>query len=166
MSENMETRTIVNELRQQTKSERTKKAMAKRETVLKGLGWGMENTQIVTESTHSFEDVEEETGLVCCICGDGYTYKPESCMGIYTFTKPIYLEEEFVGYSTVSHFNVIHFECHNTAMYADSRLKPPKTEWEGAEIRNQYTKCNSLLPLFGPNIPPAVYKQVCYTLPN
>jgi E3 ubiquitin-protein ligase UBR4 len=161
MSESFETRTIVNDLRAKTKSERTKKALAKRENVLKNLGWEIDNTQIVTASTgHSFDDVEEETGLVCCICGDGYTYKPESCMGIYTFSKAVYLEEDFVGFSTVTHFNVIHFECHNTAMVADSRLKPSKSEWEGAEIRNQYTKCNSLMPLLGPKIEFSDYKQV------
>lgn len=55
---------------------------------------------MMPDSLHSFEDVEEETGLTCCICGDGYTYKPEACMGIYTFSKVVYVEENFVGCST------------------------------------------------------------------
>lgn len=48
---------------------------------------------------------------------------------------------------TVSHFNLIHNSCHHSARKADSALRAPKREWEGATLRNGETLCNNLLPL-------------------
>ena len=59
--------------------------------------------------------------------------------------------------TTVTHFNVIHFTCHNDAVKADKKLKPPKTEWEGATIRNSHTLCNNLFPIWGYSIDLATY---------
>ncbi len=78
------------------------------------------------------EDLKEETGLVCCICREGYRYQPAKVLGIYTFTKRINQEEAELkprktqGYSTVSHFNIVHIDCHLAAvryvlMYLDTR---------------------------------------------
>jgi len=36
------------------------------------------------------------------------------------------------------------------AVKADRKLKPPKTEWQGATIRNSHTLCNNLLPVWAP----------------
>ena len=47
----------------------------------------------------------------------------------------------------VSHFNLIHTSCHQAAKQADSALRAPKREWEGATLRNGETLCNNLLPL-------------------
>lgn len=47
----------------------------------------------------------------------------------------------------VSHFNLIHSSCHQAARQADSALRAPKREWEGATLRNGETLCNNLLPL-------------------
>jgi hypothetical protein len=48
-------------------------------------------------------------------------------------------------------------QCHLSAAKADKLLKPPKSEWEGAAIRNSHTLTNNLLPLQGPSIPDSQY---------
>jgi E3 ubiquitin-protein ligase UBR4 len=63
------------------------------------------------------------------------------------------------AYSTVTHFNFIHFSCHRDAAKADKALKQPKEEWDGATVRNQQTKCNNLCPVWGPNITDEAYAQ-------
>lgn len=52
--------------------------------------------------------------------------------------------------STVTAFNVIHVACHHEAARADRSMRVPKTEWEGAALRNSRVACNSLLPLRSP----------------
>ena len=52
----------------------------------------------------------------------------------------------------VSHFNLIHSSCHQAARQADSALRAPKREWEGATLRNGETLCNNLLPLKGAGV--------------
>eukprot|EP01015_Nassula_variabilis_P010364 TRINITY_DN1829_c0_g1_i14.p1 TRINITY_DN1829_c0_g1~~TRINITY_DN1829_c0_g1_i14.p1 ORF type:complete len:408 (-),score=78.39 TRINITY_DN1829_c0_g1_i14:144-1304(-) len=63
------------------------------------------------------------------------------------------------GISSVTHFTPIHLSCHNAAVKADKALKKPKTEWEGAEIRNSHTKCNNWLPLRGPKTSDSDYEN-------
>jgi E3 ubiquitin-protein ligase UBR4 len=58
-----------------------------------------------------------------------------------------YCTEYCTEYNTVSHFNAIHFSCHDAARRADAALKAPKGEWEGASLRNGATLANNLLPL-------------------
>ena len=48
---------------------------------------------------------------------------------------------------TVTHFNLIHINCHAAARRADSALRVPKREWEGATLRNGGTLTNNLLPV-------------------
>lgn len=69
------------------------------------------------------EELAEETGLVCVICREGYKFQPTKVLGIYTFTKRVVLDEvesskgrRTFGYSTVSHFNVVHVDCHMSAI--------------------------------------------------
>ncbi|KAL6004487.1 hypothetical protein ACLOJK_005040 [Asimina triloba] len=56
-------------------------------------------------------------------------------------------------YTTVSHFNIIRFQCHQEAKRADAALKNPNKEWEGATLRNNETLCNCIFPLRGPSVP-------------
>jgi hypothetical protein len=50
--------------------------------------------------------------------------------------------------TTVSAGNSIHFSCHIKARNADrSHPKAPKSEWEGASLRNSRVNCNVILPL-------------------
>jgi len=50
--------------------------------------------------------------------------------------------------TTVSAGNAIHFSCHQRARQADrNHPKAPKSEWEGAILRNSRVNCNVILPL-------------------
>jgi len=50
--------------------------------------------------------------------------------------------------TTVSAGNAIHFSCHNRARQVDrNHPKAPKSEWEGATLRNSRVKCNIIMPL-------------------
>lgn len=75
-------------------------------------------------------------------------------MAIYTFSKRCNVEEfetkqrKTVGYTTVTHFNVVHVDCHMSAV----RLARGRDEWESAALQNANTKCNGLLPLWGPQV--------------
>lgn len=48
--------------------------------------------------------------------------QPTKVLGIYTYTKRVSLEEfenkprKQQGYSTVSHFNIVHYDCHLAAV--------------------------------------------------
>lgn len=50
--------------------------------------------------------------------------------------------------TTVSAGNAIHCSCHSKARSADrNHPKAPKSEWEGASLRNSRVNCNVILPL-------------------
>jgi hypothetical protein len=50
--------------------------------------------------------------------------------------------------TTTSAGNAIHISCHKRAKQADrTHPKAPKSEWEGASLRNNRVKCNCALPL-------------------
>lgn len=50
--------------------------------------------------------------------------------------------------TTVSAGNAIHCSCHKKAKAADrNHPKAPKSEWEGASLRNSRVSCNIILPL-------------------
>lgn len=112
-----------------------------------------------------FEDVEEEgDGLACMVCREGYKLRPTDLLGVYSYSKRVNLGVGTSGsargecvYTTVSYFNIIHFQCHQEAKRADAALKNPKKEWEGAMLRNNESLCNSLFPVKGPLVPLAQY---------
>jgi len=53
-----------------------------------------------------------------------------------------------VLFTSTSASNAIHVGCHKKAREADrSHPKAPKSEWEGATLRNTRVSCNALLPL-------------------
>lgn len=106
-------------------------------------------------------ELGEESGLVCCICREGYKYQPNKVLGIYTFTKRCNLDEfeaksrKSMGYSTVTHFNIVHIDCHMNAV----RLARARDEWESAALQNANTKCNGLLPLWGPSVAESAFAR-------
>nr|KAF6508933.1 ubiquitin protein ligase E3 component n-recognin 4 [Rousettus aegyptiacus] len=57
------------------------------------------------------------------------------------------------GYSSVSHFNIVHYDCHLAAV----RLARGREEWESAALQNANTKCNGLLPVWGPHVPESAF---------
>lgn len=76
-------------------------------------------------------------------------------LAIYTYTTPCHVEEmenvsrKTLGYTTVTHFNLVHVDCHSAAV----RQARGREEWESAMLQNANTKCNGLLPLWGPGVP-------------
>ena len=54
--------------------------------------------------------------------------------------------------TTVSAGTAIHCSCHTRARQADrNHPKAPKSEWEGASLRNSRVACNIIIPLFSSN---------------
>lgn len=117
--------TRIEEAREFTRSEKKRLAMAMREKQLGQLGMRTNDKgQVTAKSTilQQLEELGEETGLVCCICREGYKYQPNKVLGIYTFTKRCNIEDfeskprKTVGYNTVTHFNIVHVDCHMSAV--------------------------------------------------
>ncbi|XP_069598111.1 E3 ubiquitin-protein ligase UBR4 isoform X6 [Ranitomeya imitator] len=148
--------------RKETRAEKKRMAMAMRQKALGTLGMTTnEKGQVVTKTAllKQMEELIEEPGLTCCICREGYKFQPTKVLGIYTFTKRVSLEEaenkprKQQGYSTVSHFNIVHYDCHLAAV----RLARGREEWESAALQNANTKCNGLLPVWGPHVPESAF---------
>ncbi|XP_057769810.1 auxin transport protein BIG [Salvia miltiorrhiza] len=161
----------VRQLRHATRDEMRRLALKKREQLLQGLGMrqvtsdGGERIVVAQPVLEGFEDVEdEEDGLACMVCREGYRLRPTDLLGVYTYSKRVNLGVGTSGsargdcvYTTVSHFNIIHFQCHQEAKRADAGLRNPKKEWDGAALRNNETLCNNLFPLRGPSVPMGQY---------
>lgn len=152
----------VQQVRDFTRQEKKRLAMAVRERQLGALGMrSNERGQVTAQCslTQQVADLAEEAGAVCCICREGYKYQPTKVLGIYTFTKRCPVEEyevrarKTLGYTTVSHYNIVHVECHMAAV----RLARARDEWESAALQNASTRCNGLLPLWGPHVPESAF---------
>lgn len=164
-------------VRTQTKNEKKKLAMAKRSKELTQLGMkANEKGQLVaTDLSQKLKTIQsgvdgaydmlgdEEKGHVCCICREGYKYHPQKVLAIYTFTKKSDLEGAYearqrktVGYSTVTHFNLVHIDCHTNAIRS---ARTCRDEWENAALQNANTKCNGMLPIWGPNVTETVFSN-------
>ncbi|XP_008300472.1 E3 ubiquitin-protein ligase UBR4 isoform X1 [Stegastes partitus] len=148
--------------RRETRAEKKRMAMAMRQKALGTLGMTTnEKGQVVTKTSllKQMEELIEEPGLTCCICREGYKFQPTKVLGIYTFTKRVALEDfenkprKQQGYSTVSHFNIVHYDCHLAAV----RLARGREEWDSAALQNANTKCNGLLPVWGPHVPESAF---------
>jgi len=108
---------------------------------------------VASSKPTGLEELEDEGEWVCIVCREGFKFKPEEVMGIYAYSKRT--EITFGGvpvrqdrcFTTVTHFNLIHFSCHSEAARADRTGKRRKDEWEGARLRNSDTKCNILFPI-------------------
>ena len=175
---------LIEEVRQQTKREKKRLAMAMRENQLRALGMRTnEQGQVKAENPILQQLVDmglgEEPGLVCVICREGYRFQPSRVLAVYTFSRRCQLEDlemqlwqgtpassspgsvgssgsrsrKTLGYYTVSHFNVVHVECHLAAV----RLARARDEWESAALQNANTRCNGLLPLWGPGVPESAF---------
>ncbi|KAL9674543.1 hypothetical protein QQ045_030815 [Rhodiola kirilowii] len=161
----------ISSLRHASRDEMRRLALRKRQQLLQGLGMHQElgsdggDRIVVSRPFEGLEEVEEEgNGLACMVCREGYSLRPTDLLGVYTYSKRVNLGSgnSSIGrgecvYTTVSHFNIIHFQCHQEAKRADAALKAPKKEWEGATLRNNETLCNSLFPIRGPTVPTTHY---------
>uniref|UniRef100_A0A5K3EWD4 UBR-type domain-containing protein n=1 Tax=Mesocestoides corti TaxID=53468 RepID=A0A5K3EWD4_MESCO len=110
--------------------------------------------------------VVEETGLQCAICHGGPRSAPQEELAIYVFIRRCPLEEglsttpstssrstpgksgappsttDSEGFTTVSSFVVVHFECHVKAIRASNQ-----SEWTVASRHNRDARCNCLIPI-------------------
>ncbi len=109
-----------------------------------------------------------EDALKCIVCHEGYSGKAEDILGAYVFTMQCSIRgnDNFaekcthaMGFSTVTHFNLIHLSCHQDAFKAERALRQPRGEWDGATLRNSYTKCNNWLPIRGGNVSDRSYSS-------
>ncbi|KAL0540634.1 hypothetical protein IC582_020643 [Cucumis melo] len=158
-------------LRHATRDEMRRLALKNREDMLQRLGMrqvasdGGERIIVSRPALEGLEDVEEEEdGLACMVCREGYSLRPTDLLGVYSYSKRVNLGVGTSGssrgecvYTTVSYFNIIHYQCHQEAKRTDAGLKIPKKEWEGATLRNNESLCNSLFPVRGPSVPLAQY---------
>lgn len=149
-------------VRKQTREEKKRLAMAVRERQLGALGMRANERGQVTAKSKLLEqckDLAEDTGLICNICREGYEFQPSKVLGIYTYTKRCVLDEyemkprKTYGYTSVTHFNTVHIECHMSAV----RSARGRDEWDSAALQNANTRCNGLLPIWGPQVPESVY---------
>ena len=116
------------------------------------------------------KNMEEEKGPKCVTCEDGYTAKPGEIMGVYVFSKRLPFREwtgsgsnlgpQSQGYTTVTHSNFIHLQCHLEAARIERDKQPPIREWDGAKTRNHMTLCNNLFPVLGGEIQPSAFSSV------
>lgn len=152
----------IEEVRKQTRDEKKRLAMAMREKQLGALGMRTnEKGQVTAKSSllKHVEELQEETGLVCIICREGYKFQPTKVLGIYTYTKRCNVDDyenrqrKTPGYCTVTHFNIVHVDCHMAAV----RHARGRDEWDSAALQNANTRCNGLLPLWGPQVPESAF---------
>lgn len=119
-----------------------------------------------------FEEEQEEE-LACLVCKEGYRNNPDWLLALYSLVK-LHPVSEAPGFTpplhppqlpalthvvcTTTHSNAVHCSCHRAARRADANMRQPKTEWEGAALRNGNAPANNLLPLLplaGPAAGPA-----------
>ncbi len=158
----------IEEVRNQTRNEKKKLAMAKRQKQLNQLGMkANDKGQLVASDPSTLknitDEVEEEKGHICCICREGYKYHPQKVLAIYTYSKKVDLEPLYeaksrktIGYSTVTHFNLVHIDCHTNAIRS---ARTCRDEWENAALQNANTKCNGILPIWGPDVTETVFSN-------
>ncbi|CAF1250057.1 unnamed protein product, partial [Adineta ricciae] len=170
LTENEQVAKKIEDVRNQTRAEKKRLAQEARDRKMRELNLtkttrmksASESSATASKTpsaagTHS--DLTEETGHVCCICREGYRYFPNKVLAIYTFTKKVDIEpfeakgRKTSGYSTVTHFNIIHIECHTSAI----KQARSRDEWESALLQNANTRCNGLLPLWGPDVAEAQF---------
>ncbi|CAK9290710.1 unnamed protein product [Gordionus sp. m RMFG-2023] len=156
----------IEKIRHQTKLERKKIAMAKREKRLEALGMktNVKGQVLASDATNPLtshlDNLTNESGLICCICFEGYRFQPKKMLAIYTLIRKIELinlsqSVKKAGHVTFSNFNIVHIDCHNDSL----KQTKSRNEWDGATLINSNIACNSLLPLWGINITETAFVQ-------
>lgn len=162
LTENEQVAKRIDDVRNQTRAEKKRLAQEARDrkmrefNLIKGTRNKSlsESSAVASKTPTASADLTDETGHVCCICREGYKYFPNKVLAIYTFTKKVDVEpfegrpRKTAGYNTVTHFNIIHIECHTSAI----KQARSRDEWESALLQNANTRCNGLLPLWGPDV--------------
>jgi E3 ubiquitin-protein ligase UBR4 len=72
--------------------------------------------------------------------------------------EPLYdaKSRKTIGYSTVTHFNLVHIDCHTNAIRS---ARSCRDEWENSALQNANTKCNGILPIWGPEVTETLFSN-------
>ena len=160
----------IDQLRRASLESKRKAALDKRQQILNSMGMKLHGGAAAEEESEGaaasrsatsrsvivsssaaalMEELAEESGHTCVVCGEGEAYRPGETLGCYTFTKrvplhgtggdggaaglplpslglPSGLTRQEQCYTTVTHFNIIHVQCHREASAAERTLKQPK----------------------------------------
>lgn len=163
MHDSDEAKSAVDNIRNADRKEKEELANKRREALLKKMGMKQDGHKILMKAAAAFGVPEDEAGLSCSVCQEGYTFKPDELLGAYVYhyrvpmhsfllTKAPTPSSECDGVMTITAFNVIHFQCHIAATHGERAKKQPLSEWDAALVRNQMVHCNAILPLDGPEV--------------
>ena len=171
MHDSAEAKAAVDDIRNAERREKEALASRRRAELLKKMGMKQDGHKILmSAAAAAFGVPEDETGLACLVCQEGYTFKPDDVLGAYVYhyrcpmhsfllTRAPTPSGECDGAMTITAFNVIHLDCHAAATRAERAKKHPLAEWDAALVRNQMVHCNAILPLDGPALPHARYGE-------
>ncbi|KRZ57022.1 Intron-binding protein aquarius [Trichinella nativa] len=162
LSENRVTSHKVAAVRERTRQAKKTIATASRKVQLTKLGMRMSKDGIVqiASSVYLNVDLPDEGHFACVICQEGFHVSPHQEMGIYVFMKSLSVRDvlldsvdgfipDLVGPSTVTQFNLVHYQCHSNSVEHASSFR---YEWDSARLHNANTLCNAILPYPGPEI--------------
>ncbi|KAJ4456196.1 putative Auxin transport protein BIG [Paratrimastix pyriformis] len=164
----------VRDVRDATRRKKRELAEKRRQDMLREMGFQQKagTSTVLASCVDAVKGAEalEEEHFTCTVCREGYGYKREEPLCAYVFQKRVPLSplgaaglggssEHDQGFTTVTAFNLIHLQCHHDATQADSQLKKPREEWEGAALRNSGISCNNLLPLAAECLPEENYRR-------
>eukprot|EP00698_Gefionella_okellyi_P019390 TRINITY_DN593_c0_g2_i1.p1 TRINITY_DN593_c0_g2~~TRINITY_DN593_c0_g2_i1.p1 ORF type:complete len:2390 (-),score=701.17 TRINITY_DN593_c0_g2_i1:133-7272(-) len=163
----------LDQTRDATEREKKEKARLHRERMLQEIGVKFAPTSdassaflVAAKKITGMEDISEEAGLQCCICHEGYSFRPTEPLGVYTSSVRTTLplldtsHRQELGYHTQTHFTVIHLSCHRAATRAEREKRQPKSEWDAAALRNSNARCNNIFPLLSPHVPADSYSSL------
>ncbi|XP_003371810.1 conserved hypothetical protein, partial [Trichinella spiralis] len=162
LNENTATSHKVAAVRERTRLAKKTIATASRNVQLTKLGMRMSKDGIVqiASSVYLNVDLPDEGHFACVICQEGFHVSPHQEMGIYVFMKSLSVRDvlldsvdgfipDLVGPSTVTQFNLVHYQCHSNSVEHASSFR---YEWDSATLHNANTLCNAILPYPGPEI--------------
>ncbi|ETO35068.1 hypothetical protein RFI_02009 [Reticulomyxa filosa] len=131
-------------LRKETEEMKKKKALEKRNKMLKKISKPKKNIskKILGKSSDLITD--EPSELKCMVCHEGYHFKPTELLGVYVLQR---VQQSLPP--SLLHANLTDNLEANPVMSCSlsTALKPPKKEWDGAQLRNGQMPCNNLLPI-------------------
>eukprot|EP00301_Raphidiophrys_heterophryoidea_P004344 c11897_g1_i1.p1 GENE.c11897_g1_i1~~c11897_g1_i1.p1 ORF type:complete len:680 (+),score=178.00 c11897_g1_i1:236-2041(+) len=88
----------VKALRKETLERKRQLAMKHRMKALEELGLAAPSNEGTTSKPACMEDLDDETGLCCMVCREGYTFKPGEVLGVYVLCKRLGLPPTSAGF--------------------------------------------------------------------
>ncbi|CAF0999945.1 unnamed protein product [Brachionus calyciflorus] len=126
--------TSIDKVRTQTRNEKKKLAMAMRKKQLSQLGMRTNDKGQLLLNTDNLKNLQVEE--------EKETYESKS--------------RKTIGSPNVTHFNLVHIDCHTNAIRSSRTCRD---EWENAALQNANTKCNGILPIWGPEVTETLFSN-------